>query len=270
MFRKPLILLALVVLAGLPAAADEMTLEQVLGKMVEARGGREALDAVQNVTMTAKMTGPTTGGMELPLTIEAKRPNKVRVEFTFQGMTGIQAYDGTTGWQVMPFLGKTDPEQMSAEQLEQMEEQADFDGPLIDYAEKGHQAELVGKEEVEGTPTYKIKLTKKNGDVEYHFLDAEYFLPIRAEGTTEFQGVETEFEASVGDYKEVGGVLWPHSFEQKAKGAPAGQVITIEEIAVNSGMSDDRFAMPEPAPAAEPAEGSEPAQPAEPDKADGK
>jgi len=173
-------------------------------------------------------------------------------------MTGIQAYDGEVGWQVMPFMGKTDPEKMSAEQLEQMEEQADFDGALIDWAGKGHQAELVGKDEVEGTAVYTVKLTKKNGNVEVHFLDAEYFLPIKTEGTTDFQGVETEYESSVGDYKEVGGVLWPHSFEQKAKGAPAGQVITIEEIAINSDISDDRFKMPEPV--AQPAETAEPAE----------
>jgi hypothetical protein len=82
--------------------------------------------------------------------------------------------------------------------------------------------------------------------VRYHYLDSEYFITIKQEGKTTMQGNEVEFEAILSDYKEVGGLMFPHSVESKPKGAPAGQVITIDEIEVGIEVSDDLFAMPAP------------------------
>ncbi len=198
--------------------------------------------------MTGKMTmGP---GMEAPFKMTFKRPKKSRLEFTMQGMTGIQAFDGETAWAVMPFLGKDDPEVMAEDQAKNMEEQADFDGPLVDWEEKGHQVELVGVEETEGTEAVKLKVTLANGDIRYHFLDSEYYITIKQEGSTTIQGNETEFEVILSDYKEIGGLMLPHSIEQKVKGAPEGQVITIENIELNQEVSDADFKMPEKAPEA--------------------
>lgn len=225
-------------------AAAAQTVDEVIAKNIEAKGGLDKIKAVQTARFSGKMTmGP---GMEAPMVMEWKRPNKMRLEFTLQGMTGVQAYDGATGWFVMPFTGKTEPEKMSEEDVKDAAEQADvFDGPLMDYQEKGHQVELVGKEDAEGTPAWKLKITKKNGDVTYLYLDAEAYLEIRAEGKAKRRGQEVEFEASFGDYKEVGGVLLAHSIEQRPKGAPAGSVITIEKVELNPDLPDARFAMPE-------------------------
>ncbi len=124
-----------------PALAQE-TVDEIIAKNIEARGGRAALDAAEAFRMTGKMTmGPD---MEAPLTVEKKRPMKMRFEFQLQEMTGIQAYDGARGWTVMPFIGKPDPELMTGADLEGAAETADFDGPLIDYAKKGHTVELMG------------------------------------------------------------------------------------------------------------------------------
>lgn len=244
MLRK---LIALWVLCGVamgvqaPAVADDLTdVDEIIAKNIEAQGGRKKLDAIKTIKMTGKnMVG---GGMELPISLEIKSPDKIRVDFTFQGMTGTQAYDGKIGWFVMPFMGRTEPEKMPPDQVEAVQEQADFMGPLVDYKKKGHQVELVGKDEVEGSEAYKLKVTKKNGDVEYHFLDAEYFLTIQTKGKREFQGTEMEYEVSYSDFKEVGGVIFPHSINQ---GAMMGTMV-IEKIEINSAISDERFAMPEP------------------------
>jgi hypothetical protein len=163
-----------------------------------------------------------------------------------QGMTGIQAYDGETAWMIMPFMGKSDPEVMADDQAKNMQEQADIDGPLVDWQEKGHKVELIGLEDVEGTEAYKIKVDLANGDVRYHYLDSEYFITIKQEGKTMMQGNEVEFETVLSDYKEVGGLMFPHSIESKPKGAPSGQVITIDQIEVDVEVADDLFTMPAP------------------------
>jgi len=148
---------------------------------------------------------------------------------------------------VMPFMGKKDPEPMSVHDLKQAEDQADIDGPLVDYKEKGHQVELVGKEDLEGTPAYKLKVTKKNGDTGYYWLDAETFLDLKASGKTNVNGQEIEGESWFGDYKETGGVMFAHSMENKAVGMPGGMTISFNKIEVNPDLPDARFGKPEAA-----------------------
>lgn len=237
-------------LAGLMGtAAWAQTADEIIAKNIEAKGGMDKLKAVQSMRITGKMmVGP---GMEAPMVIEMARPHKVRMEFTFQGMTGIQAYDGKSGWSVMPFMGKKDPEPMSADDLKQAEDQADIDGPLVDYKEKGHTVEYLGKDEVEGTPVHKLKVTKKNGDIQTVYLDADSFLEIKAEGKTKVRGQEIEGETSFGDYKEVGGLIIAHSIQSKLKGGQGqGQTITFEKVEINPDIPATRFDMPAAKPAA--------------------
>jgi outer membrane lipoprotein-sorting protein len=233
--------LVAVVLMCLPAAAQ--TVDEVIAKNVEAHGGLAKLRAIQSIRMTGRMVvGP---GMEAPLVMEVKRPKSVRTEFTFQGMTGVSAYDGKTGWQIMPFGGKTDPEPIPAEQLKDVEEQADFEGALVDYKAKGHQVELLGKESVEGAECYKLKLTRKGGDIVYIYIDTDSNLEIKAEGKRTIRGTEVEYESSLGDYKEVGGVMFAHVIESGAKGSPQRQKLIIEKVEINPTIDDARFKMPE-------------------------
>jgi outer membrane lipoprotein-sorting protein len=228
-------------------AASAQTVDEIVAQNLEARGGIDKIKSVSSATVTGKMTG---GPAEVPITMKWKRPKKMRLEFTMQGMTGVQAYDGAVGWSIMPFLGKQDAEPMSAEELKQVEEQADFDGDLVDYKEKGHQLELVGKETLEGTPAWKLKLTKKSGDVTYIYLDAEAFLEIKHEGKRTIRGQEFEIETTFGDYKEVGGLVFAHSIESRPKGAPVGQAIAFDTIELNIEVPDSEFTMPPAKPAA--------------------
>lgn len=246
--RRKLLLCGLIVLAATFAAAQDLTLDQVIAKSVEARGGMEKLKAVKSMRMTGKMTvGP---GMEAPLILMAKRPLKMRLEATIQGLTLVQAYDGTNGWQIVPFQGKKDAEPMSADDLKDAQEQADMDGPLVDYKDKGNKVELMGKEAVEGSDAYKLKVTLKSGDIRYIYLDPDSFLEIKTEGKRMVRGTEMEFESVSGDYKEVEGLMMPFSIEAGPKGSPQRQKITIEKVEINPAMDDNLFKMPPPAPAA--------------------
>ena len=238
--RKPLILAAALLCAFSLQAAD-LTVEEILAKNAEARGGLEKLAAVKSMRLTGKLS---MGGMEAPFTMSKKRPEMVRMEFTIQGMTGVQAYDGSGGWMVMPFMGKKDPEAMSGDMLKELKEQADFDGPFIDYAKKGHKVELLGTSDVEGSPAWKLKLTTKEGSETTVYLDSETFLEVKMEAKRKMQGQEIEGETTLGNYQEVEGLLIPFSIEIKPKGAPAGQTITVDKVELNAAIEDAAFAMP--------------------------
>jgi outer membrane lipoprotein-sorting protein len=240
MFRKILAGLALAALVAVPASAQ--TLDEVLAKNLKAKGGLDKIRAVQSIRMTGTVTiGP---GMEAPFVLEQKRPNMFRMEFTLQGMTGVQAYDGKVGWQLMPFSGRKDPEPLPEDAMKQVEEQADFDGPLVDYKAKGNTVELMGKEKVEGSDAYKLKLTLKNGDVRYIFLDADQYLEVRTEGKTKVRGTDVEGESTIGDYKEVGGLMFPHALESGQKDSQQKMKMTIDKIELNVSVDDGQFKMP--------------------------
>lgn len=248
MLRKSALTLLTVMLLAAPAAnlfaaeAAAPTVDQVIAKNMEARGGLDKIKAVQSMRMSGKMMmGP---GMEAPMVIEMKRPANMRIEFTFQGMTGVQAYDGKSGWSLEPFGGKKDPEPMSTEDLKEAEEQSDMDGPLVDYKSKGNKVELVGKEKVEGSDAYKLKITLKSGDIRYLYLDADSYLEIKGESKRTIRGSEAEIETTIGDYKEVEGLLIPFNFQAGAKGSDQKQNIVIEKVELNPTIDVARFKMP--------------------------
>lgn len=224
-----------------PAASQ--TVDEIVAKNIAATGGIEKIRAVKTVRMTGKMlVGP---GIEAPIVLELKRPNSMRLDLTVQGMVGSQAYDGASGWSLMPFAGSKVPQQMAADEAKLAQEQADLDGPLVDYKAKGNTVELLGKEKVEGADAYKLKVTLKNGDVRTMYIDAEHFLQIKDEAKRSIRGTEVETETIVGDYKEVGGMMFPHSIDSGQKGNPQRQKMTIDKIEINVPIDDARFKMPE-------------------------
>ena len=250
MIRKTLAISALLLAVALPATA-EATLEEILATNIESKGGMEAMKNIQSIRIEGHIA--MGAGMEGPIKMEIKRPNSMRMEFVFQGMTGIQAYDGETGWQIMPFAGSSEPEKVSGDELEQFMDQADIDGPLVDYKEKGHTVELLGIEDLDGTEAYKVKLTKKNGNETIFFLDTEYCLEIKSQSTADRHGMEIEVESSYGDYKEVAGVMMAHSMTQTVAGPGGSQVVsfTFDNVEPNIDLPADKFTMPEKEEAAE-------------------
>ena len=247
MLRKLWLCSLSVLLLAFAASAQNLTVDQVIAKNIEARGGLAKLKSVKSLRITAKMN-ITPPGIEAPMTLLMKRPNNLRSEFTVQGMTAVQGYDGKNGWQIMPFQGKKDPEPMGADDLKDAEEQADFDGPLVDYKEKGNTVELMGKESVEGGDAYKLKVTLKNGDIRYIYIDPDSFLDIKTDAKRTIRGAEQEIETTFGDYKDVDGMMMPFSIEASMKGPMPKQKLTIEKVEVNPQVEDSQFKMPAPAP----------------------
>lgn len=216
------------------------TLQSILEKNYEAQGGLKNLKAIQTTMTQGKMM---TQGLELPLTIYMKRPNLMRSEILVQGMKIISVFDGTQGWMINPMMGSMDPIDMPAEELKNVKEQADMDGFLIDWKEKGHKLELIGKEDVEGAEAYHIKVTTKDSTIRHIYIDADSYLEIQRKGKYPAQGKEIEISNSMGSYKKVGPYMFPFSSEGKADGKSYQQVL-LDTILVNVPVHDSLFARP--------------------------
>lgn len=230
----------------LPAAAQtaELTADQIVQKQTEALGGLEKLKSIQSVKATGKAS-LMGGQLEAPVVMQAKRPTSVRMEMDIQGKSFVQAFDGTTSWTINPFGGSSDPQKSNDEDTKAARDDAEFvDGALVDYKSKGNAVELVGKEDVDGVPAYKLKVTKKSGSIEYDYIDAKTFLPIKSTGTRKQMGQEFEFESRPGNFKTVNGVLMPFTLEQKVSGKPMMQ-LTLDKIEANVPMDDSLFRFPE-------------------------
>jgi hypothetical protein len=159
-------------------------------------------------------------------------------------MTSINAYDGKTAWKIEPWNGKKDPEALGEEEMKSILEDADFDGPLVNYKQKGNKVEFIGMDRFEGTDTFKLKLTKPNGDVYIYYLDTDYYVPIKIDTKRIVRGAEREYETALGDYKEVAGWYLPYSFETNVKGSSDKQKVVFEKIEANVTIEDGRFSMP--------------------------
>lgn len=181
---------------------------------------------------------------EIPFTSYHKRPMMFKSEAEFQGMKMSSAFDGKNGWYLNPMMGSSDPMPMTEEQTEQLKSQADYDGMLYNYKEKGYTVEFTGKETVDDIEAYVLKLTKQNGDVINYFIDAENYVLLKSKNKTKIQDVETETEIIYSNYKEVDGMLIPYSIETMANGKTIMNMV-YEEITFGVDIPDSVFQMPE-------------------------
>ena len=231
----------LVAIAVFSLAASAQTVDEVIAKNIQAHGGVDKLKSVRSIRTSAKFSQ---GSFRAEFRQENKRDDKVREEFIIQGLAQVQAYDGKTGWQIAPFGGRKDPELLSQDDLKSLVVDADIDGPLVEYKEKGHKAELVGHDSMEGTDCFKIKLSMKNGDVRYYYLDADSFLELKVEIQTTIRGALQENELYYGDYEQVNGIYYPFAVEQAQKGSASRAQISVEKIDQNIPLEDAHFSMP--------------------------
>lgn len=218
------------------------TADELVAKNLEAKGGLEKIRALKSLRMTASFDS---GGFKAEVGQETKRPNLIRQTFSVQGMTQVEAYDGSTGWQINPFGGRKDPEMVGDEELRSLSEDADFDGPLVDAQAKGNKIEYLGHDQVDGDDVYKLKVTLKNGDIFYYSLDPDTYIEIQIEKQRFVRGAVRETTTLLGSYKPVNGVMFPFSIVSGPKNNPeAGGKITVQKIEANVNIDDKAFKMP--------------------------
>jgi hypothetical protein len=222
------------------------TADDLVAKNIKARGGAAALSAINSIRFEGRML-VNQGQIQLAYTQTKERPGRVRTEAVLQGMTLVQAYDGSSGWKISPFQGRIDPEKMSTDEAKSLVEDAEIGGPLANAKENGDMVSYTGTEDVEGTAAHKLKVTRKNGDITYVYLDPDYFLEIREVSQRTEQGARVEVESDLGDYEKVNNVYFPFSVEAGPKGSNDKQKIIIDKAEANIPVNDAYFNFPQPA-----------------------
>lgn len=234
----------------LGTSLQAQTVDQILDKYFEALGGKEKLKSIKGIKMTAKLNQQ---GMEIPLEIVNLADGRQYVSFSIQGMSGWQnVYDGSTLWSTNFMTMK--PEKSDAETTENFKTSlGDFPDPFLNYKAKGYTAELVGKETVDGTETYKIKLTKKpitvdgkkEDNVSFYFIDAENYVTLMVEQEIKSGQMKGQIsQSTMSDYQEVDGLLFPFSMTQGVKGM-GSQPLVISKIELNPSVDNKAFQFPE-------------------------
>jgi len=236
------IVAALMILAA--PAALAYTADELAQKNVEAKGGIDKLHAIDSLRFAGKLlvNGDT---LQLEYIALIKRPQSVRYEAQLQGLTQVQAYDGSQAWQINPFQGRKDPEKLSADDAKAMGEDAlDFTGVLVDYKAKGYTLDYLGTEDVDGTDAFKVRVTRKNGDITYVYLDPDYFLEIRTINRRIEHGVPKETVTDYGDYEKVEGAYFSFAQVSYRKGSADREKLQFDKAEANAATDETLFHFP--------------------------
>jgi hypothetical protein len=244
-----------------PAAAPvlpSLTAEQIADRNVAARGGLAAWRATKTISWKGTMgVGGTVyetvtpkgqlqqkqrEEMRIPFRFEFKRPQMTRLELDFNGQTAIQVFDGTNGWKLRPYLGRKEWEAFSADEVKQAGAEPGIDGYLIDYSAKGARVELAGTDKVEGHDAYKVKVTRRDGQVRYVWVDALSFLDLKVDGEPrKFDNKMRTVEIYTRDFRAEQGLMLPHVFETVVQAVKGTEKIILESVSVNPPLDDARF-----------------------------
>ena len=227
--------------AAFAAILSAQTAEDLVNRNLQAKGGIDKIKAIRTLRASGKMQQ---GGFTVQMGADSMAPNLLRQSFTIQGMTQIQAYDGNTGWKIAPFEGRKDPERLGDDELRDIMEDAIFLGPLVDYRAQGSRVEYIGKDLIDGDDVYRLKVTLKNGDLYYYYLDPETFLEVRMEKVRFIRGAVRESVIECGSYKLVAGVYMPFTYEVGSKQSAERSKITYDKIEPNVTLHPAEFKIP--------------------------
>jgi outer membrane lipoprotein-sorting protein len=237
-------ILSITLLLFLPLAAAAQTADEIVKKVLDARGGVDKLKAVQSERITGRIS--FSRGVEGAFVVELKRPMKVHVEISLDGQQIIRVYDGkSSGWMINPFAENKEIQPLSSEELKNIADESDFDGPLVDYKTKGNRIELAGKENLDDKPVYRLKLTNKNGDIRFYFIDASSFLLLKWEGIRKTGEQELPWESFFSDFRDVQCLKYPFRIDQGSPGTEIKQTLTTEKMEINPQIDDSHFAKPQ-------------------------
>jgi len=237
---------AALALAGLLLAgcAKKSEVDEIVASHLAARGGQEKLQALRSIRETGTVTA--SDGRVARVVREIERPGLFRLEFVFQGTTSVFAHDGRQGWQVAPLQGKFEPELVPPEiDSAGGVDQRDLEGPLVDWREKGHVVELAGREILPGGEAFKLKVTLKGGAVRWDYVDVKTRQVVRSDVPRMVRGRQMILQNLFSDFREVGGIVFPHRIETHVKDRPQVLTILVSKVELDPDLDDARFRMPE-------------------------
>ena len=238
-----------VIISLLTVSVNAQSVDEIIENYFENTGSAKSWAEVESIKKNMSVNQM---GMELPIE-QYQSSDRIYTKVSIQGMEIKQnVFDGETFW-------STNWSTMKAEKSDQKnvqivkDELAEFPDPFLNYKKNGFIVELMGKEIVDGTDTFKVKLIKKpmlvDGEevpnVSIYYFDSENFIPIMVhEEVMSGQLKGTIIEVKMNDYQEVEGLYMPFSMSQGVKDQP-GQPITITSIELNVKADESEFRFPE-------------------------
>jgi hypothetical protein len=233
---KPIKLSFLLVVSFLfTLSLQAQTVDEVITKHIDAIGGKENWLKVSSFKMEANIS---VQGMEIPVNIFQVHNKAQKQEYTVMNMTGYTILTADAGWNFNPMMGQSKPEPMTKDDVEKGKESLDIQGDLLDYSAKGSKAELMGKEDVDGTECFKLKLTRKSGNEFVYFIDPSNYYIIRAVSKVKANGQEVEQKINFSNYKKLPeGIVVPLTMENSGIPAP----INVKKVEVNVPIDDAVF-----------------------------
>lgn len=236
--RKLIALITLIVVSASAFAGEDVN--DIVAMHIKAKGGLAKIKGIKSLVREGTMS--MAQGMELSFTESYKRGGKYRMDMNFQGASIIQAFDGQIAWSQNPMAGNK-PEKQSAEESKEAVDRADFDGPLVDYKEKGKKVEYVSTEDIDGTTAFKLKVTDKDGKESFLYIDATTYLEMRSDSQLSMMGQQADVEIVFGNFQEIEGVQMPQLMEVRADGQTV-MSMTYTTTKANVDVPDARFAFP--------------------------
>ena len=230
-------LAALTIPAASSAAAQ--TLDAIVARHIEARGGAERLKAIETIRITRTVATPFT---DVKVVVYRKRPHLFRLEQAPAGQPAVPRAIGVSqAWDTVQGKLVVRPAQAFADARDL---EGDFEGLLVNWKEKGHTVELEGKEALPGGEAYKLKVTTKSGAWGYLYLDAKTYLDRRHVNLTPNR--QAQVVVDFGGWREVNGVKFPFDItEERTSKAPVQTLVTYtEKIEINVPIDDALFAAP--------------------------
>jgi outer membrane lipoprotein-sorting protein len=219
--KKSLILFFLV-LISVSTSLTSQTLDEILRRYYSANG-QDSLLKISNMKITGRMIQ---GSMELPYYQIIARPSSSRLELTFQGLKMIVTFNGKEGWNVNPFAGSTTPQPFSDDEIKSTRYQSDIDGMLWKSGEKGYNLTYDGKDDMDGTECYILKIVTKEGDIFKYYIDSDSYIPLRIYSKIKIMGNQSESDQYLSNYMMVKGIPVPGKTESRSN----GQVVSVNVI----------------------------------------
>ena len=237
--------LLLFLVIGLTAGgmAQDLTADELIAKNIDACGGQAAWDQIQSM----KITGTYTNFSDPEkFTILRQRPDLYRFDCKRLHQLTVHAYDGKQAWWINPMMGPefTTPGYIpTGQNLEKVTLRERFIEPVFwNYKAKGHQVELIGKEDLDGDEVYHLKITLKDGSEENWFFSTETFLAVSMTGITYDFGAPSPVETFFSKYKKVGNVVMPYLIESEY--SIRYRVYDVDTIELNPQIDVAEFKLP--------------------------
>jgi hypothetical protein len=231
---RRILITGLILISGLGLFAQEKV-EDVISKHITAIGGAENWKKVNTMVMEGTMN---VMGQDVSLKISQVHNQGQRTNITIAGMENYVINTPTSGYNYYPIQGMQKPEPMTADDVKELLDDLDIQGVLLDYQAKGHKAELLGMEDIEGTECYKVKVTRKNSGEQTYFIDKSSYLIVRVSSKRKAMGQEMDVNIDCSDYKEVNGIKVPYSVGQ------GFGTMVVTSVKINEPVAPETFAGP--------------------------